>query len=295
MKQYKIQEFQECLRYDHSAMPQVQIRNVVKGDIQQENLRSHVISIIMEGSIRIAFPDSSKHTLCKGQMIFMPAGSVFAWTTLADSQILICRLLEPSIRLCDNFPIERLYYTDEEHPDKKQIWNEAEKPKERFSVLDVHPRLWQRLECTRNTVADGVRCKKYFETEVDELLLMIRLYYCKEDLYKFLHFIVTGNMVFTEYIRLRWRNYHTVSELAKSMHLTPKYFTRKFKQFFNQLPHQWMASNRAQIIFGELTTTSKPLKQIALENGFNTFQQFAVFTKKMLGKTPTEIRVGSNI
>jgi AraC-like DNA-binding protein len=249
----------------------------------------------MKGSIRMVFPNGSTYKLYEGKMIFVPTGSIFSWTTLEDTQLLVYRLLNPSHKLCDNFPVERLYFNDSDHPDDEQIQLEGGIPEDCFSTLDIHPRLWQRLECTRDTIADGVRCKKYFEMEVEELFLMIRLYYCREDIYRFLHFIITGNMLFSEYVRLRWKNYHTVSELAWSMHLTPKYFTRKFKLYFGQLPHQWMANNRAQIIFGELTTTNKSLKQIATENGFRTFQHLAAFTKKMFGKTPTEIRSANSV
>jgi AraC-like DNA-binding protein len=289
MEQYKIYEFPECVMNDKSPKPQIQILDVAKNDIRQENLMSHVISIFMEGSICVTLPDNSKYMPHKGQMFFVPAGSVYSWTALEDSQFLLYRLLDPGIRLCDNFPAERLHYDNTKHSDLKQIW---ENEPEWFSVLDIHPRLWQRLECTRNSIKDGIRCRKYFEMEVELLFLMLRLYYHNGELNKFLRFVITGNTVFTEFVRLRWRSCHTVNELANSMHLTPKYFTRKFKQYFNQNPHQWMANNRARIIFGELTSTTKPLKLIASENGFSTFQQFAVFTKKMLGKTPTEIRTG---
>lgn len=293
MGQYELYEFPECLRYDRSVEPQVQVRNIAKGMTHQENLKSHIICVFMKGSVRMVFPNGSRYRPRKGKMIFVPTGSVFTWTTMEDSQLLLYRLLEPSIKLCDNFPVERLCDNNEGGPDDVHVW-ENEKPKDSFSVLNIHPRLWQRLECTRDTVNDGVRCKKYFEMEVEELLLMIRLYYNSDEIYKFLHFIVTGNMAFTEYVRLRWKNYHTVSELAWSMHLTPKYFTKKFKLYFGQLPHQWMANNRAQIIFGELTTTDKSLKQITTENGFRTFQHLAAFTKKMFAKTPTEIRAANN-
>ncbi|MDR2887554.1 MAG: helix-turn-helix domain-containing protein [Bacteroidales bacterium] len=289
---YTVHESPDCLIYDRSEKPQIYLYDVYDGGITHHTkLTNHVIGFVLEGSISITFPDKARHLHRKGQMLFMPSGSIFTWNFQEYTQLLVYRLHNPGFRLCEKFPVESLYVED-----SKYLWPEQgsqeTKPKERFSMLKIHPGLLQRLESVRDCFTDGIRCKKFFEMEIEAFFILIRCYYDKKELYSFMRFIMTGNMVFTEYVRLRWKEYYTVSELASSMSMSAKHFSRQFVQFFGQRPSVWMANNRARLIFDELTASNKPLKQIAFDNGFSSISQFSIFTKKMLGKNATEIRNG---
>lgn len=298
---YSIHESPDCLIYDHSEKPQIYLYDLYdRGITHHTKLPYHIIGFLLEGSISITFHDKTRYLFRKGQMFFMPSGSIYTCNLMEYTQLLVYRLQHPGFRLCEKFPVESLYiedarflwYEEGRNPDTKADESAANKP---FSMLEIHPRLLQRLESVRDCFIDGVRCKKFFEMEIEAFFILIRCYYNKNDLYSFMRFIMTGNMVFTEYVRLRWKEYHNVSDLAASMNMSTKHFSRRFLHFFGQKPSIWMANNRARIIFDELTASNKPLKQIAYDNGFSTFSQFSTFTKKMLGKNATEIRNGSSI
>jgi AraC-like DNA-binding protein len=298
---HKIYESPDCLIYDHSEKPQIYLYDLDDGDITHyAKLPSHVIGFVLEGSISIVFSDRSQFMFHKGQMVFMPSGSIYTWSVTGCTQLLIYRLQTPGFRLCEMFPVESLYIEDAkllwpEQNSKSGTKNSKSKPKttktkERFSQLKIHPCLLQRLESVRDCFVDGIRCKKFFELEIEIFFILIRCYYDKKELYSFMRFVLTGNMIFTEYVRLRWKEHYTVSSLATAMNMSTKHFSRQFVQYFGEKPSTWMASNRARIIFDELTSSNKPLKQIAFDNGFSSLSQFSIFTKRVLGKNATEIR-----
>jgi AraC-like DNA-binding protein len=299
---YRIHESPDCLIYDHSEKPQIYLYDLNDGGITHHTkLPNHVIGFVLEGSVSITFPDRTRYLQRKGQMLFMPSGSICTWKSMEYTQLLVYRLQNPGFRLCERFPVESLYIED-----AKFLWTEhgsnrantrdgKSTARERFSVLKIHPRLLQRLESVRDSFADGIRCKKFFELEIEAFFILIRCYYDKRDLYTLMRFIMTGNMIFTEYVRLRWKEYFTVGDLAASMNMSTKHFSRQFVQYFGEKPSIWMANNRARLVFDELTTTNKPLKQIASDNGFGSLSQFSVFTKRELGKNPTEIRDSGDV
>jgi AraC-like DNA-binding protein len=298
---YRIYESPDCLIYDRSEEPQIYLYELDDDGITHHlKLPHHVIGFMLEGSISITFPDKTKYLQCKGQMLFMPSGSICTWNSTEYTQLLIYRLQNPGFRLCEKFPVESLYVEDarflwSEHDGKPDTATDEPTTWERFSVLEIHPRLLQRLESVRDCFIDGIRCKKFFELEIEAFFILIRCYYNKKDLYSFMRFIMTGNMIFTEYVRLRWKEYYTVADLAASMNMSTKHFSRMFMRFFGQKPSIWMANNRARLVFDELTASNKPLKQIADDNGFSSPSRFSTFTKRMLGKNATEIRNGSGI
>lgn len=293
---YKIHESPDCFIYDRSEKPQIYLYDFDDGGITHHSkLQGHVIAFMLEGSISITFPDRTKHLFRKGQMMFMPAGSIYTWNIREYMQLLVYQLQPTGFRLCEKFPIESLYSDDAKYlwaEDGEEMNIDEEKAKERFSVLKIHPRLLQRLESVCGCFIDGVRCKKFFEKEIENFFILLRCYYSKKELYSFMRFIMTGNMVFTEYVRLRWKEFSTVASLAASMSMTTKHFSRMFMLSFGQRPSLWMANNRARLIFDELTASDKSLKQIAFNNGFTSISQFSKFTKRVLGKTASEIRNG---
>jgi AraC-like DNA-binding protein len=281
-QKYSVNELTTCLNYDSSPMPRVRACRLSDGQACDPDPRGNSIVFIFKGAIVCHFHDGTQRVYDKGKMVFLHTGALRGVNARRETQLLLFDLYEYNVRLCDNLSLEKLGEQSADLP----LGDSSP------GVLDIHPRLMQSLSCTMDGIADGIRCKRFFEIEIERFFLMLRLYYDRRELHRFMSNIITGDLVFTEHVRRNWMKYNSVKDLADSMSLTPKYFTRKFRRFFGQNPHHWMAENRARHLYGELTSTKKPLKQIAAENGFGSFQQLAMFTKKMSGKTPTEIRAG---
>ena len=282
-----INEHLACFNYDHSVKPQIEVVKIDKQEERALAITENEIVFVLQGRIKFFFEDFPDYECQKGQFTFLPSGGKYAITGLSDSLVIVFRL-NKAIVLCENFKIESLF-TDSlqkgEYYPRTEHW---------FSKLTIKPCIWHFLEGLLDCVNDGIKCRYYFENKIKELLLLLRAYYTKEELHDFFFLILSRNTEFSEYIRLRWRQFNTVQEMADSMHLTHKQFYRRFVSVFGKTPQQWIMEGKAGIVYSEITSTNKQFKQIALENGFNADTQFNHFCKRMFGHTPTEIRAEKN-
>lgn len=279
-------EHSGCFNYDCSEKPQIEVEKIVKGTTGILSLKNNEIVFVTEGRIRFAANDYPVYEGFKGQMLFLPAGGNYSYEALLHSTVIVFRFHE-SIRLCDNFDLERLY-------EEKAKGSGCLSRTAGLGTLNINARLWHYLDGVNDCIADGIRCHTFFKTKIKELLLLLRSYYTKEELCDFFASVLSGDTAFSEYIRLRWQNYRTVTEVANSMHLSHKQFYNRFVAIFGKKPQQWMNEGRARIIQKEITSTRKQFKLIAAENGFASDTHFTRFCKKELGKTPTEVRYGKN-
>lgn len=277
-------EHSSCFNCDHSEKPQIGVEKIEKGETRILSLNNNEIVFVIEGRVRFSSDDYSEYEGFKGQMLFLPAGGNCSFEALSHSRLIIFRLYE-SIRLCDNFDLEKLY-------GEKVADNGRRSCVTRLGRLDLNNRMWYYLCGVNICISDGIKCLSFFKTKIKELLLLLRAYYTKDELHDFFFPILSSDTAFSEYIRLRWQSFHTVTEVANSMHLTHKQFYNRFVSVFGKKPQQWMNENRARIVQQEITSTKKQFKLIAAENGFASDTHFTRFCKKELGKTPTEVRYG---
>lgn len=278
-------EHEGCCHFDKSDKPVIELVRIAKGSKRDLYINFNKVVFIMEGRLRFYFSDFPNIECMKGQILFLPSGSQYSFQATMPTVVMVFRILD-SIHLCDNFSMEELY-------ENKKNSEDSHKPNTRsFSVLDINTRIWHLLDGINDSLADGIRCRKYFDLKIREFFMLLRIYYPKEEIYDFLYLILSGDTAFSEYVRLYWHRFHNVAEIAESLNITARQFSSKFKAVFGLTPYKWMKEGRAKSIKQQLITTKKPIKQIAFENGFSDIPQFTKFCKKEIGKTPTEIRTG---
>jgi AraC-like DNA-binding protein len=165
----------------------------------------------------------------------------------------------------------------------------VEKP-ESLTVLDFNVRMWHFANGLVCTWEDGLRCRFYLQAKINELLLLIRLYYSEEQLGRFFYFILKSDTVFWDFVQTNYLHYSTVGKLAEAMNLTPQQFTRRFNSVFGQAPYGWMQREKARLIYGEICRSDKPIKEIASNFGFPIPANFNRFCKTAFGMNPGAIR-----
>ena len=280
-----LKEHLGCYNYDKEEKPQIEVLKIVKGQSKKLHVTANEIVFFMEGRIKFQFHDFLEYEATKGQFFFLSAGGRYSYYAVTSSVVIIFRLLKPVIRLCEVFPIERLYNLGKS---KKNTVQPDTTP--HLRILDITARLWSFLEGVNDCISDGIKCRCYFELKIKELLLYLRIYYEKEDLHEFFFLILSEDIVFSEYVRLHWQHFKTIRELADSMHLSRRQFSSRFISAFGKKPQEWMNESRAQVVHREITSTRKLFKQIAIEQGFAQDAILTRFCKKELNATPTEIR-----
>ena len=281
MELINIYEHLNCFNYDHSPKPQIEICSYEKGETAELSAEENEIVFFLKGNIKYIFDSYPEHETDEGKILFLPMGHKCTCFACSEFAIMIFRLYNP-IKLCNTYFIEHLFNSG----------NPAEinaNPEE-LKLLVINPRLWHFITGLKDCISDGIKCKHYFEMKIKEFFLMLRSYYPKSELRDFLRMILSNDIAFSEYVRQNRNKYPTVIALAESMHLTQKQFAKRFKNVFNRTPYEWMKEGRILSIQNDITTTKKSFKQIAIENGFRSLEEFTRFCKKELGKTPTDFR-----
>ncbi len=280
----ELKEYLSCHTINNSNSPQIETVRIPKGATGCLELHHNEVAFFIEGRLKFIFGDFHEHESKKGQILFLPVGGRYFYRATVNTVAMVFRLHGP-LKLCDNYPVEKLYNIKKAAPGKN-----CKTRMKKLNILQINSHLWHFLDGISNCLRDGIDGNDYFELKIKEFFLLLRTYYAKEEIHDFFQQILTKDTIFSEFVRLNSQRFRTVKEIADAMNLSTKQFAKKFVDIFGETPYQWMKAGRAKMIHAEITSTRKPFKQIAFENEFSTIAQFTKFCKKELGKTPSNIR-----
>ena len=272
-----------CFHHDKGGKPLIEVAKILKSDRKKMSVNSNEIVFVLEGKLKYTFDDLAEYEVSKGQLIFLHARGKYSCKALENVTIVVFRITKP-MQFCDAFSIEKLYNPEEYAGTFRPA------AKNMFSVLDMNPRLQHFIEEVKDCFSDGLRCQGYFEIKAKELFYLLRVYYTKEVLRDFFFLIQNEDTAFSEYIRLHWKRFDSIADMAESMQLSYKQFSKRFTDVFGEAPQKWIVKSRAQNIYNEITLTEKLFKQIAIENGLGSNIHLTWFCQKNFGKAPSDIR-----
>ena len=278
MKIHNLKEHHDCYCSDKSEKPMIEvktIRNLTSGEVV---FSCNEIVFLMEGRLMLTLRNNPGGELLKGQIAFFPAGDKLLYKALAKSRILIIRL-EEEMQLCNSFSLERLY----------SQMKEVEEP-ELLAPLETNIRLQHFVQGITDILADGMKCRIYFQTVITNLLIMLRVYYSPEQLCRFFYSILSPDTFFSEQVRLHYRQCRTVNDLALAMNMTTQQLTRRFNAVFGQPPYEWMQHEKSRLIYADICKSNKSFKDIAKRHGFTAQANFNRFCQSIFSMSPGEIR-----
>ena len=93
-----------------------------------------------------------------------------------------------------------------------------------------------------------------------------------------------------QYIHQHFSENISLQQLAQHCHTSAFHFSRIFKAVINMSPHQYLLGIRLQHAKILLTTSAKPVGDIAFECGFNSLEHFATAYKQQFKISPTQHR-----
>lgn len=98
-----------------------------------------------------------------------------------------------------------------------------------------------------------------------------------------------------EYMLQHFREDISLEQLAMHCHVSPFHFSRIFKSVLQTSPHKYL--NELRLHHGQLlvTTTNKPVADIAFDCGFSSAEHFTTAYKKMFGQPPSVHRTQGGI
>jgi AraC-like DNA-binding protein len=78
--------------------------------------------------------------------------------------------------------------------------------------------------------------------------------------------------------------------LARAAHVSPRHFSRSFRQTFGETPHQYLLTRRIERARHLLRTTDLTVAEVCLAVGFQSQGSFTTTFRRHVGLTPTAYR-----
>lgn len=282
LKMQNISEHLACSNYEGGNRPSIEIKRL-EPNMKWELVFHHNIAVfVVEGSVEMTFYKYKNSLVTQGRFFVINSGG--RSTFLArEKLLLICVRLDDKLKLCECYPMEQLY--KEQNAESSMAEEEIQ-----LQSAEINQALWPFLTGLMAHVKNGLKCKYFFETKSKELLYLLRGYYTKAELRRVLQLILSNDTRFSEQVKANAHKYKTATELADSMHYTLSGFNKKFKVVFGMPAYQWMLDQKKELIYSELRTGSKSLKELSFDMGFCSPSNFSSFCKRYFSQTPGEIR-----
>lgn len=93
-----------------------------------------------------------------------------------------------------------------------------------------------------------------------------------------------------DYIAENYNEWLSLQDVAKSMHLSPHYFSKLFKREMGMTYVSYVTKYKIEKAKEALEKTDQPIVNIALDLGYDETSYFSKVFKKMEGVTPTQYR-----
>ncbi|MCD7938572.1 MAG: helix-turn-helix domain-containing protein [Tannerellaceae bacterium] len=234
-----------------------------------------LIAFIQKKGVGISLKREFLKTTKGEEMIFLPPGFPCLFSLESDTEVYFLYLSDP-LRLY----IKYIAFLSEKTPLPKKLLVS-------LPLLEpIHEFLSSLLEYQKENLLSPI----LLEIKTAELFTLLKLLFPASHLTHFFAPVLLPGYSFMLKVLSAYKKVKSVEELAQKTALSLSGFHRLFQKVFGTTPYKWLIQKRIQLLFEELTTSDKPLKQVAFECGFSSLSQMIRFCKKHHGTTPGEIR-----
>ena len=276
MKLLYFREHLSCMNYQLSDNTGFVNYELDKGSVScLDNAISLCILFLLEGKISIAYGDESDIVFGKNKMLLIPQRVDNKITALQHSQCLVL-FWDKNIGVCDKMYIESLHFTK---GNRKTICPLVI----RTPVLNV-------LQSISTYLDARLQCKHMHQIKQEELLLVLRGFYTKRELYGFFAPAFEQDNRFEEFVLKNYNHVKTVKGFADLYCSSERSFSRKFQTYFSESPYKWMQKKKAELLLERICKSDESFYEISLDCGFSSPGHFTAYCKRQFGQTPTELR-----
>ena len=239
------------------------------------------IIFLLTGEITIDCDACYNHTLKQQEIALLPIGCRIAINAEQESSLIVCSFLKMP-QVCNRVQLSNLTRL------KKSIIYH-------YNTLPFRGEMPDYLSLLKLYLNSKVDCPRIHEGKLEELGILFRTYYSKEELATFLYPIINENEEFNQFVLTNYRTVSTVEELAEKANISLSSFNRKFRRYFSESAFRWMQKKRAEGILHDIKTTNKSFQEISLDWRFSSQSHLTKFCKLQYGLPPREIRKKSQM
>ena len=238
-----------------------------------------VLIFVVDGLIEAQFGSHRTEDVGAGQFFFVPSGVHFYGSQHCRSRVMSCSFADTP-QFCNLRTIDTLAGGISDDDDLRDM----------FYTLPIRPQLRKFIDFVAECLADGIHCAHFHQLKLQEMFLLMRVYYTKDELARMFAPILGCDNEFRRFVLAHYKEVAGVEQFAEAANMSVSTFQRKFKQTFKKPVAEWLLDRKCEMVIREIKTSSKTFDQIADECSFSSVQYFSNFCKSHFGKTPTELR-----
>jgi AraC-like DNA-binding protein len=239
-----------------------------------------VIVYVMEGEVNLSFGTMRNHTLTEGGLMLFPPGIRLSVKPVGGPAKLVALKIKNRLVLCDKYVFG-------------EIWYNVDTTSLQHTHLEAVPMVRVFMEMLVDNITGPLACHRFMELKIVELFHYLRAYYRPEELAGFTQPLVSPNAQFMYFIWNNYRKAHNVNQFARMANCSLSAFKVKFKNVTGMAPSQWLALQKAQGVFHDISAGDKSLKEISQEYHFSSVSHLGTFCRKTFGQSPGNLRPGT--
>lgn len=277
MKTLYIKEHLACPNYvsDHyTGFSRHTVEANEEFSIKQQNL--NYLLFVLDGTLEIRSNEFDYRIYKDNTMVAFSRNSAISGKAITKTKLmLLC--FDKHINVCDKLVLESLY-------------TQLPMEKNDYLGLQINDAMTRVLDSMSFYLDNKLQCMHLHYMKLQEVFFVFRGFYKKEDMVKFFSPILNRTVNFKDFVIANYQKVKTVEELAELYGCSLRSFNRKFKEFFDDSPYNWILRQRAKHIKAQLLTPGIEFTQIIKEFKFSSASHFSTYCKKQFGVTPREIR-----
>lgn len=242
----------------------------------ESEIKANCLVFILEGETEITC-DNVRKLVKKGEFFFIPISSILETRTIQKVKYVAFSFLYGSIGTCNKHMLST--YQDGIDCSKFE-----------FTSFPIRRPINQFLNLLKDMVNLNINCGHLHELKVQELFILLRGLYTREEIVNIFYPIMGQEGDFRSIILDKHNTITSRHELAAITGMSVSSFSRKFKEEFGEPVYSWMLKQRSKRIYQMLSVPSIPVGDIVKEFDFSSPSHLTKYCRKQFGCTPTELR-----
>ena len=270
-------EHRSCLNYRMPQDAAIKLLHYPEGMRQIVDTDESLIIFVLEGEVKVS-ADGHNDVLHRAGYISLQPRNSSSYIQVQQPCTFISFHSPHDITLCDRFSVQSLprYIPEGFHY--------------RFTLLPIRQRLAEYATGLRHCLEDGLGCVHFLEMKMQELFILLRAYYSKEELATFFYPLIGKNRDFKDFVYEHYLKVDSLNEFAALANTSVDTFKRRFKETFGEPAHKWITGRKAEHVYRDIALGILSFADIAEKYRCSSVSYLTTFCKQHLGKTPQQLR-----
>jgi AraC-like DNA-binding protein len=270
-----LEEHVSCRHYVADYRCSFNYRDIKFGDKVDFDKRHNYLVFLHEGEVLVTCNEFTNRRFTTGDIFFIPKSAATEFTATGNSKLMVC-VFDTVKNVCDKFSLT-------------SYWTICKTMKYDFRPVSIVPQFDVFLKQLNYYLEQGVKCEHFHELKQQEMFLLFRWFYPREQLALLFYPIIGKSLDFKGYVLENYMRVRNINELVQESRMGRSSFDVMFKAEFGMSPGQWLLKQKAKHIKFAMSTPGVNISDIMIKFEFNSATHLTRFCKQQFGCTPSEL------